>query len=258
MRSIAVTNQKGGVGKTTSVVNIGKRLSDLKYQVLVIDLDPQANLTYSLGLKDSDNQATILDVLKEEIPLERAIIKKNNLQILGSSTDLYAFAVEYNKAESRNLLLKDRFKQISGVDFILIDCPPNLGPLTLNALAFVGEAIIPLQAEFLSIKGLHKMLDEIGAVKKSINPGLEIAGLLVTFYDQRLRLHNEVLRNLRHHFKDIMFKTMIRKNIALAEASSFGQSIYEYSAKSYGAKDYARLCTELIRMRGENGKKIKT
>jgi chromosome partitioning protein len=257
MRAIAIANQKGGVGKTTSVVNIGTRLSNLEYRVLVIDLDPQANLTYAFGLKDFDKKITIFEVLKGEVPVERAIIKKNNLQILGSSSDLYAFSVEYDKSERKEFFLKNSLDHIAGVDFILIDCPPNLGLLTLNALTAVDEVIIPLQAEFLSIKGLQKMLDEIETIKKILNPGLKIAGLLITFYDQRLRLHNEVAKNLRMHFREIMFKTVIRKNIALAEASSFGQPIYEYSAKSYGAVDYARLCSELIEMRRKNGREIK-
>lgn len=242
-------NQKGGVGKTTSVVNIGAGLSRLEYNVLVIDLDPQAHLTYSLGIKADDLNITVYNLLKGEATLKQTLIKVYGFELIPSSIDLASAEIEFSTEVGRESFLKDILIEKSNFDFIFIDCPPNLGLLTLNALTASKEVFIPLQAEFLSIKGLQRLMEMVSKVKTRINPGLEITGLIATLYDQRLRLHREVFENLQHHFGDILFKTFIRRNVSLAEASSFGQPILDYTPSSHGAEDYALLCQEIIKMR---------
>lgn len=248
MRKIAVINQKGGVGKTTSVVNIAAGLARKKRKVLVIDLDPQAHLTYSLGISADDLQVSVYNLLKGENDLGETILESQGLKILPASIDLAAAEMELSTEVGREALLKNILEQISGMDFIFIDCPPNLGLLTLNALTAAKEVLIPLQAEYLSIKGLQKLTDMVEKVKARVNPDLEVTGIIATLYDNRLKLHNEVFENLRRYFGDKLFKTFIRRNIALAEAASFGQPIFDYAPRSHGAHDYAALCQEIIKM----------
>ncbi len=248
MRIVAVINQKGGVGKTTSVVNIGAGLARLNYKVLVVDLDPQAHLTYSFGIRADDLEATLYDLLKGEATLAEVLIEKNDLKIIPASIDLSAAEIEFSTEVGREAFLKNSLMNIADCDFILLDCPPNLGLLTLNALTAAQEVFVPLQAEFLSTKGLNKLMDMVEKVKQRVNPKLEITGIIATIYDQRLRLHNEVFENLRQNFGDKLFKTFIRRNVALAEAASFGQSIFEYAPQSHGAEDYSALCQEIIQM----------
>lgn len=247
-RTIAVINQKGGVGKTTSVVNVGAGLARLNHKVLVVDLDAQAHLTYSFGIRADDLEYAIYDLLKGEATLEQVVIEKNNLKIIPASIDLSAAEIEFSTEVGREAFLKNILINVSDCDFILLDCPPNLGLLTLNALTAAQEVFVPLQAEFLSTKGLNKLMDMVEKVKQRVNPKLEITGIIATIYDQRLRLHNEVFENLRQHFGDKLFKTFIRRNVALAEAASFGQSIFEYAPQSHGAEDYSALCQEIIQM----------
>lgn len=248
MRKIAVINQKGGVGKTTSVVNIAAGLARKKRKVLVIDLDPQAHLTYSLGISADDLQVSVYNLLKGENDLGETILESQGLKILPASIELAAAEMELSTEVGREALLKNILEQISGMDFIFIDCPPNLGLLTLNALTAAKEVLIPLQAEYLSIKGLQKLTDMVEKVKARVNPDLEVTGIIATLYDNRLKLHNEVFENLRRYFGDKLFKTFIRRNIALAEAASFGQPIFDYAPRSHGAHDYAALCQEIIKM----------
>jgi len=248
MRVIAVINQKGGVGKTTSVVNVGAGLARLNRKVLVVDLDPQAHLTYSFGIRADELEATIYNLLKGEATLAQVLVERNDLKIVPASIDLSAAEIEFSTEVGREAFLKNILTNLSDYDFILLDCPPNLGLLTLNALTAAQEVFVPLQAEFLSTKGLSKLLDMVEKVKQRVNPKLEITGIIATIYDQRLRLHNEVFENLRQHFGGKLFKTFIRRNVALAEAASFGQSIFEYAPQSHGAEDYAALCQEIIQM----------
>jgi len=247
-RIIAMINQKGGVGKTTSVVNVGAGLAKLNHKILVVDLDPQAHLTYSFGIRADDLEWTIYELLKGEAQLAQVLIEKNDLKIILSSIGLSAAEIELSTEVGREAFLKNIVARLSEYDFILLDCPPNLGLLTLNALTAAKEVFVPLQAEFLSTKGLSKLRDMVEKVKQRVNPALEITGIIATIYDQRLRLHNEVFENLRQHFEKQLFKTFIRRNVALAEAASFGQSIFEYAPQSHGAEDYLALCQEIIHM----------
>jgi len=246
-RIIAMINQKGGVGKTTSTVNIGAGFTKLNYKVLLVDLDPQAHLTYSLGTRADELEITVYELLKGEANIDQIMIDRDNLKLVPSSIDLAAAEIEFSTEVGREALLKNSIKDVADFDFILYDCPPNLGLLTLNALTAAKEVFVPLQAEFLSIKGLNKLMEMVDKVKQRVNPDLEITGLIATLYDKRLRLHNEVFENLQQHFGGKLFKTFIRRNVALAEACSFGKPIFEYAPNSHGAEDYLALCHEIIR-----------
>ena len=245
-RTIAVINQKGGVGKTTSVINTGAGLASLGRKVLLVDLDAQAHLTYSLGIAADGLDATVFELLKGEATIDQVLIEKHGLSIIPASINLTAAEIEFSTEIGREALLRNSMVSISGYDFILLDCPPNLGLLTLNALTAAKEIFVPLQAEYLSIKGLNKLMDMVERVKQRVNPELEISGILVTQIDQRLKLHQEVLENLRKPFGNKLFQTVIRRNVALAEATSFGQSIFEYAPTSRGAEDYRALCEEIL------------
>lgn len=253
MRIIAVTNQKGGVGKTTSVVNIGAGLRRLDYRVLIVDLDPQAHLGYSLGITVDDLERSVYEVLKGEATVSDALVDRDGVHILPATIDLASAEMELSSEVGREALLKNALADVSGYDYVLIDCPPNLGLLTLNALTAAREVFVPMQAEFLSIKGLNKLMDMLDMVKGRVSPNLKLTGILLTLYDGRLRLHNEVVENLRRHFGRKLFDTFIRRNISLAEAASFGQTIYEYAPRSHGAEDYAALCNEITAMEQSDG-----
>ncbi len=245
MRTIAITNQKGGVGKTTSAVNISAGLAALGKKVMVIDLDPQASLTYSLGIQADDLEVTVCDLLKGDTTLEEVVINEHNLTIVPSSIGLSNTETGLFSKTGGETVLKDSLSGVNGFDFVILDCPPNLGLLTLNALTVANEVFVPLQAEFLSIKGLSKILERVQTVKESHNPVLEFTGLLVTQFNKRLRLYNEVLDELREHFGEQLFNVQIRRNISLAEASSLRQSIHDYDPQSIGAEDYMALCREI-------------
>jgi chromosome partitioning protein len=256
MRTIAIVNQKGGVGKTTSVVNIGVGLANMNYNVLVVDLDPQANLSYSLGIQADALDITIYDVLKREATIKQAIIDLNGIKVLPASDKLTLAEMNLGMKPGKDKLLKYSFKALQGYDYVLIDCPPNLGLLTLNALTAAEEVFVPLQAEYLSVKGLIKILNMIENVKKESNPSLVLAGILITQYNHRLKLHREFISKLDKYFAGLLFNTRIRRNITIAEASSFGQPIYKYDSKSIGAADYYALCREIKKQGEKHGKKI--
>ena len=245
-RIIAVVNQKGGVGKTTSVVNIGAGLALLGRKVLLVDLDAQAHLTYSLGIAADDLDVTVYELLKGEAALDEVLIEKGGLTLIPASVSLTGAAFELSAEAGREALLKKVLGGVSGYDFILIDCPPNLGLLTLNALMAAKEVFVPLPAEFLAIKGLNNLTEMAAKVRQRLNPALEITGVIITLFDQRLKLYQEVLESLRKSIGNKLFKTVIRRNVALAEATSFGRSIFEYAPASHGAKDYRALCQEIL------------
>ncbi len=249
MPTIALINQKGGVGKTTSTINLGAGLSMLGKSVLLVDLDPQAHLTYGLGIQAHELDYTVFEVLKGEIPAAEAIVKRDGLEVLPSSLSLSAAEMELSSMAGREYLLKEALAGLPLYDFILLDCPPSLGLLTLNALTAAQEVFIPLQTEFLALQGMSKLVDTVKVVKKRLNPDLTISGIIGTQFDARKNLNREVVEKIREYFADKLFATLIHDNVALAEAPSFGQTIFEYRPDCRGAQDYLALSQETVARR---------
>ncbi|HBY57441.1 MAG TPA: chromosome partitioning protein ParA [Candidatus Atribacteria bacterium] len=247
MKKIAFINQKGGVGKTTCTMNIGAGLCILAKKVLLIDLDPQAHLTYSLGIEAHNLENTVYELLKGNCKAQKAIINRNGIDLIPSSLELSGAEIEFSGIAGREFLLKEALEGIYHYDYMLIDCPPSLGLLTLNALTTTQEVYIPLQTEFLALQGMSKLLATIDIVKKRLNKDIEITGIIATRFDHRKNLNKEVVEKIENYFGSRFFKTLIRDNVSLAEAPSFGQTIFEYKANSYGAKDYLNLCQEIIK-----------
>lgn len=246
MKIIALANQKGGVGKTTSTINIGAGLSKSGKNVLLVDLDPQAHLTYSLGISAHELDNTIYQLLKGESNLSDTLIERNGLYVLPSTLDLSGADVELSNIAGREYILREILSELTDLDYILLDCPPSLGLLTLNALTTALEIYIPLQTEYLALSGLSKLLQTIEIVQNRLNENLRVTGIIATRFDSRKRLNNEVVDKIKVHFGNSVFQTMIRDNISLAEAPSFGKTIFEYKPNSYGAADYLSLCNEIL------------
>jgi len=247
---IAISNHKGGVGKTTSSVNIGAGLSILKRRVLLIDLDPQANMSQSLGINNPDT--SIYESLRDQNQLDIVNLQEN-LDIVPSTLDLSGAEIELSSETGREYILAELIEPIkSNYDYIIIDCPPSLGLLTVNAMAAADEVIIPLQAQFLAMKGLTKIVEVIDKVKKRVNKNLKIGGIFVTQYDKRKVLHRDVVETIPQLIDKYVFKTKIRDNISLAEAPSTGLDIFRYNPKSFGAEDYLDLCKEIIELHNLN------
>jgi len=246
MKTIAFTNQKGGVGKTTSAINVGAGLCLQGKKVLLVDLDPQANLTYSLRMNSQRLDKTIYDVLKGRIDPKEAIISHNGFDILPSSINLSGAEMEFANEPARETLLRNNLGKLAeGYDYVLVDCPPNLGLLTLNAFTAVKEVFIVLQSEYLALHGLSKLMDVIKVVKERLNPDIEISGIICTLFDGRKNLNKEVVDHIKDYFGDKVFETVIRDNVALAEAPSHHKTIFEYDPESYGAEDYMSLAREI-------------
>lgn len=254
MKIYAFTNQKGGVGKTTSCANIGVGLAMTQRRTLLIDLDPQSNLTTCLGLKAGDTD--IYDVLRgrakiKDIVLSRALQIHHEgepltIDVAPASLALSGADIELSTVISRETLLKRALKEVEAIyDYVLIDCAPSLGLLTGNALTAADQVLVPVQAEYLSLEGLAQLLQALEQIKV-INPGIGVGGVIVTMYDKRRILNNEVKQALEERFGNEVFKTPIRENIKLAEAPSAGLSIFEYDGQSFGAQDYAAVVGELI------------
>lgn len=246
---IAVANQKGGVGKTTTTVNLAASLGVLEKKVLLIDADPQANATSGLGIDVQEVELGTYQLLEHTISAQEVIVSTNspNVDIIPAHIDLVAIEIELVDKQYREYMLKEALKPIiDSYDYILIDCAPSLGLLTLNALTAAHSVIIPIQCEYFALEGLGKLLNTIKSVQKLHNPNIDIEGLLLTMFDSRLRLSNQVVDEVNTHFSEMVFKTIIQRNVRLSEAPSYGETIIKYDASSTGANNYLKLAQELL------------
>jgi chromosome partitioning protein len=242
---ISISNHKGGVGKTTSTINIGAGLNKLGKKVLLIDLDPQANLSQSLGLIDPERN--IYGAIRGEYKLEPIKVLKG-LDVIPSTLDLSGAEIEMSGEAGREYILRELIEPLrASYDYILIDSPPSLGLLTLNSFVASDQIFIPLQAQFLALQGLTKLLEVIDKIIKRLNKELRVGGVFITQYDSRKVLNRDVVATIEEHFKDQVFKTKIRDNIALAEAPAQGLDIFRYNPKSSGAEDYLSLSKEVLK-----------
>lgn len=247
MRIIAVLNQKGGVGKTSTSVNLGAGLARQGQRVLLLDLDPQAHLTYSLGIMAHELPRTMSAVLMRECSLQDVTTRVGSMDVVPASVALAGTEVDLAGAEERETRLRTCLEQASGYDFVIIDCPPNLGLLTLNAMTAATELLVPVQPEFLALQSLGKLMETVKAIQAGWNPHLKIAGILLTRYQRQKRLNRETRRSIMDYFNDVLLDTVIRDNISLAEAPSFGKDIFAYKPNSNAAEDYRNLALELLR-----------
>src|SRR5277367_1765729 len=250
---IAIANQKGGVGKTTSAINLAASLAVLEYKTLLVDADPQANSTSGLGMNPKDIKKSIYECMVDGVDPKDAIIKNELkfLDVLPSHIDLVGAEVEMVNIEHREEKMRNALAKIKdNYDFVLIDCSPSLGLITINSLTAADSVIIPVQCEYFALEGLGKLLNTIKIVQNRLNTQLEIEGILLTMYDVRLRLSNQVVEEVRTHFEDMVFDTIIQRNTRLSEAPSFGLSVIMHDATSKGAINYLNLAREIIRKNG--------
>jgi len=246
---IAIANQKGGVGKTTTSVNLAASLGVLEKKVLLIDADPQANASSGLGIDVDNVEKGTYQLLEHTAKIQDIIIQTTapNVDLIPAHIDLVAIEIELVDKNEREYMLKKAVAPIiDQYDFILIDCAPSLGLLTLNALTSANSVAIPIQCEYFALEGLGKLLNTIKSVQKIHNANLDIEGLLLTMYDARLRLSNQVVEEVQKHFNEMVFKTIIQRNVRLSEAPSYGESIINYDASSKGATNYLSLAKEII------------
>lgn len=247
MSIISIANHKGGVGKTTTTVNLSAGLAQAGYKVMVIDLDPQANATFSLGFKKQDQ--TIYQVLAFQDDIRKAIKSLDTMDLVPSSMHLAGF--EKNNEVGKEFILQESIATIRDLyDFIIIDCPPSLGALTISALTASDYALVPLQPEFLALQGMTEFIKILRTVKTRMNDHLELLGIVITQYDHRKVLHRDVLEYVENEYGEMIFKTYIRGNVSIAEAQSQGLHIFEYDSKCNGATDYAALTEEIIQRIG--------
>jgi chromosome partitioning protein len=248
-RIIAITNQKGGVGKSTTAVNVSAYLSSSGYKTLLIDLDPQSNSTSGMGTNSGDVDRSTYDVLINNMDPHEAIIKTSykDLDLLPSSIQLAGAEVELVSSLKREYRLAEAVKKLEGeYDYIIIDCPPALGLLTINALSAAREVIIPIQCEYYALEGLGQLLNTIELVKKNLNEELKISGAIMTMYDSRTKLGEQVITEVKNYFEGKVYKTIIPRNIRLSEAPSYGKAILDYDPECMGAKAYKDFTKEVI------------
>ncbi|HEX3426939.1 MAG TPA: AAA family ATPase [Acidimicrobiales bacterium] len=247
-RVMAVANQKGGVGKTTTAVNLGAALAELGYRVLIVDLDPQGNATTGVGINSRNLEATIYDVLLHDVPMEDAIepTSLRNLFVVPATIHLAGAEIELVPAFSRELRLRRAIEQVTDdYDFILIDCPPSLGLLTVNGLAAASEVLVPIQCEYYALEGLGQLLRNVNLVQTNLNPRLELTTIVMTMFDARTRLAEQVVREVRQHFGARVCRLVVPRTVRLSEAPSFGQPIILFDPTSRGATAYRELAKEV-------------
>ena len=253
-RIIAIANQKGGVGKTTTAINLAASLAVLEKKVLIIDADPQANTTSGLNFSPDDNQKrTLYEVMIGRIKVEDALIQTEiaNLHMIPSHINLVGVEIEMLDSDDRESILKNVIAPVrDNYDYIIIDCSPSLGLITVNALTAADSVIIPVQPEFFALEGLGKLLQTIRIVQNGVNPALTIEGFVVTMFDGRTKVHTQVVNQLNEHFKDMVFRTIIQRNIRLSEAPSHGKPIVLYDIMSNGATNYLNLAKEVMERDG--------
>ena len=248
-RIIAITNQKGGVGKTTTAINLSACLAEAGQRVLTVDFDPQGNTTSGLGLEKGNIDNTVYELLMGECTVEECINPsvQERLDVMPSDVDLAGAEIELLDMEEKECILKKNLELLNGkYDFIIIDCPPSLNLLTINALTAADSVIIPVQCEYFALEGISKLLNTIKIIKSKLNPSLEIEGFLLTMFDSRLRLANQIYDEVKRHFQELVFKTIIQRNVKLSEAPSHGIPAILYDADSTGAKNHLALAQEII------------
>lgn len=244
MRKIAISNNKGGVGKTTSTVNIAAALNILNKRVLVIDMDHQAQTTYHLGFNPVDLEYSIYDVLKGDRTWRDILLDRSGLHILPAKTELRE--IDFLPIPAKEFLLRDALEDCIDYDFVLIDCPPSLGILTLNALSYAHEIFIPLQAQFLPFHGMYNLYEGLQMVKQRLNRAIDVTGIIGTMYNSKKMSNREVIEETRERLPGKLFTTLIRENVTLQEAPSWGKTIFEYKPESTGATDYMNLVNEIL------------
>ncbi|MEY8304772.1 ParA family protein [Anaerosalibacter bizertensis] len=253
-RTVSIFNQKGGVGKTTTIINLGAAIGKKNKKVLIVDVDPQGNTTSGLGLNKRNLNTSTYDLLINEIPIKESIVKTSaeNVFLVPSNVELAGAEVELVKLENRELRLKKALEEVySEYDYIFIDCPPSLGVLSINALVASNSVLIPIQCEYYALEGVSQLVDTIKLVKRSLNPSLEIEGVVLSMFDGRTNLSIQVVDEVKKHFRGKVYTSIIPRNVRLAEAPSYGLSVIDYDPKSRGAEAYIDLAEEFLELSEE-------
>lgn len=248
-RIISIINQKGGVGKSTTAVNLAAALGELGKKVLIVDFDPQGNSTSGLGIEKEELEQCVYDALLNDVPAENLLIQANcnNVTVIPATIQLAGAEIELVSAMARETRLKELLEPVQeNYDFVFIDCPPSLGLLTINALTAADSVLIPIQCEYYALEGVTKLLESMRMVKSKINKGLEVFGVLLTMYDSRTSLANQVVDEVKQYFRDKVFNTLIPRTVKISEAPSFGMSVIQYAPQNKGAQSYMELAEEVI------------